>query len=134
MRLGGERNEKKHARRLGRAMKERVPPRPRQMGIIAVSKGLYLEPISVCSDRSHIGVAEDKEGGLKQRTACDCVSQSCRAEIRLRRCRGQGRVAPVGFDDLDGRLWVKFRVANSCYGYAGIGQEGGWRIWASRWM
>jgi hypothetical protein len=44
---------------------ERVPPR--QMGIIAMSKGPYFKPISVFiirPDRPHISVAEDKEGGL----------------------------------------------------------------------
>jgi hypothetical protein len=54
---------KKRTRYPRRAMTERVPPR--QMGIIAMSKGPYLEPISVvisiCSKRSHINVAEDKE-------------------------------------------------------------------------
>ena len=62
--LGTGRKEKRRTRKPRRAMRERVPPR--QMGIIAMSKGPYLEPISVviiCSDRSHISVAEDKESG-----------------------------------------------------------------------
>ena len=37
--------EKKRTQKPRRAMKERVPPR--QMGIIAMSKGPYLEPISL---------------------------------------------------------------------------------------
>ena len=41
------------------------------------------------------------------------VSQPRRPKIRLRRRRGRGQVAPVGFDDLDGRVWVNFRVANA---------------------
>jgi hypothetical protein len=56
---------KKRTRKPRRAMTERVPPR--QMGIIAMSKGPYLEPISVviiCSDRSHVSIAEDKKGAL----------------------------------------------------------------------
>ena len=44
-------------------MRERFATTLRQRGIIAMSDGLQLEPISVRSDRSHINIAEDKEGG-----------------------------------------------------------------------
>jgi hypothetical protein len=47
-------------------------------------------------------------GRLRQR-----VSQPRRPKIRLRRCRGQSRVAPVRFDDLDGRVWVNFGLASA---------------------
>lgn len=42
---------KKRTRKPRRAMKERVPPR--QMGSIAISKGPYLEPISVLFSKRH---------------------------------------------------------------------------------
>jgi hypothetical protein len=59
-------------------------------------------------------------------TATHRVSQPSRSKIRLRRPRrGRGRAAPVGFDDLDGRVWVSFGVANACYGYTGVCQGGG---------
>jgi hypothetical protein len=51
------------------------------------------------------------------------VSQSRCLKIRSRRPRGRGRVAPVVFDDLDGRVRVNFGVANVYKGYAGICQE-----------
>ena len=33
-------------------------------------------------------------------------------------------MAPVGFDDFDGRVWVNVGFVDAHQGYAGIGQEG----------
>jgi len=54
--------------------------------------------------------------------ATHCVSQPRRLEIRLRKCRSQGRAAPVWIDDLDRRVWVNFVFTNTFQGYDGIRQ------------